>query len=476
MAARRTSSARRSPRMTDDAPWAAYLFMRHNPKGPIRERWRHAHGCGRWFHVLRDTVSDDILAVYRIGDPPPPVPERTADRGAQMTQRFRTSAAAVSTARAPSASPSTARATRAIPATRWPRPFSPTASTCSAAASSTTARAASSPPVPRSPTPSSESTRAAAGPIPTSVPPRSSCSTDWPPRARTAGPRSASMSPPSTTAWPRSSRPASTTRPSSSRPPGGRRSTSRASGPRPASVRARRQPDPDRYLHRHAHCDVLVVGAGPAGLMAALAAGRSGARVILCDEQAEPGGSLLAESGERLRIAGEAPDAWLAAMLAELAAMPEAAAAAAHHLLRLLQPQLSGPPRAGDGPSGSTAARPAAPAALAGARKARRPRHRRHRAAAGLSLQRPARASCWPRPPGPTPIAGACWSAARSLSSPTTTAPMPPPSISPPPAPTSPPSSTCATRRRERCPPWPSRRASRSSAAVPSSAPRGAIV
>ncbi len=82
-------------------------------------------------------------------------------------------------------------------------------------------------------------------------------------------------------------------------------------------------PDPDRYLHRHAHCDVLVVGAGPAGLMAALAAGRSGARVILCDDQAEPGGSLLAESGERLRIAGAAPDAWLAATLAELAAMPE---------------------------------------------------------------------------------------------------------------------------------------------------------
>jgi sarcosine oxidase subunit alpha len=81
--------------------------------------------------------------------------------------------------------------------------------------------------------------------------------------------------------------------------------------------------DPDRYLHRHVHCDVLVVGAGPAGLMAALAAGRSGARVILCDEQAEPGGSLLAESADRVRIAGEAPDAWLAATLGELTALPE---------------------------------------------------------------------------------------------------------------------------------------------------------
>src|SRR4029079_5798232 len=55
-------------------------------------------------------------------------------------------------------------------------------------------------------------------------------------------------------------------------------------------------PDPDLYLHRYAHCDVLVVGAGPAGLSAALAAADAGARVILCDEQAEPGGSLLHET------------------------------------------------------------------------------------------------------------------------------------------------------------------------------------
>ena len=52
-------------------------------------------------------------------------------------------------------------------------------------------------------------------------------------------------------------------------------------------------PDPDRYAQRYAHCDVLVVGAGPAGLAAALAASAAGARVMLCDEQSEPGGSLL---------------------------------------------------------------------------------------------------------------------------------------------------------------------------------------
>ena len=54
-------------------------------------------------------------------------------------------------------------------------------------------------------------------------------------------------------------------------------------------------PDPDRYLHQYAHCDVLVIGAGPAGLAAALGAMAAGARVILCDEQAEFGGALLAE-------------------------------------------------------------------------------------------------------------------------------------------------------------------------------------
>ena len=59
--------------------------------------------------------------------------------------------------------------------------------------------------------------------------------------------------------------------------------------------RAPEQPDPDTYANRFAHCDVLVVGAGPAGLAAAAAAAASGARVILCDEQREPGGSLLSE-------------------------------------------------------------------------------------------------------------------------------------------------------------------------------------
>jgi len=50
-----------------DADWADYLYLRANPKGPHRERWFHAHGCRRWFNVVRDTVSEKILAVYPPG-------------------------------------------------------------------------------------------------------------------------------------------------------------------------------------------------------------------------------------------------------------------------------------------------------------------------------------------------------------------------------------------------------------------------
>ncbi|CAD5110062.1 sarcosine oxidase subunit alpha [Zestomonas carbonaria] len=78
--------------------------------------------------------------------------------------------------------------------------------------------------------------------------------------------------------------------------------------------------DPDLYDHMNQHCDVLVVGAGPAGLAAALAAGRSGARVILADEQEEFGGSLL---DSRESLDGRPAADWLAKALDELRQMPE---------------------------------------------------------------------------------------------------------------------------------------------------------
>ncbi len=84
--------------------------------------------------------------------------------------------------------------------------------------------------------------------------------------------------------------------------------------------RAPESPDPDRYDKMHVHCDVLVAGGGPAGLAAALAASRSGARVILADEQGEFGGSLLG----RRDVIDDLPGAeWAARMAAEIAENPE---------------------------------------------------------------------------------------------------------------------------------------------------------
>jgi sarcosine oxidase subunit delta len=53
-----------------DAAWADYVFLRSNPKGVHRERWFHVHGCRKWFNVARDTVSHEIVAVYKMGERP----------------------------------------------------------------------------------------------------------------------------------------------------------------------------------------------------------------------------------------------------------------------------------------------------------------------------------------------------------------------------------------------------------------------
>ena len=74
--------------------------------------------------------------------------------------------------------------------------------------------------------------------------------------------------------------------------------------------------DADRYAHRHAHCDILVVGAGPAGLAAALAASKAGKQTILADEQAAPGGSLLHDVTST--IDGGPAQSWVAHTVAVL--------------------------------------------------------------------------------------------------------------------------------------------------------------
>ncbi|RFU11854.1 sarcosine oxidase subunit alpha family protein [Rhodobacteraceae bacterium W635] len=78
-------------------------------------------------------------------------------------------------------------------------------------------------------------------------------------------------------------------------------------------------PAKGHFESRFGHCDVLVAGAGPAGLMAALTAARAGLRVMIADEGTEAGGSLLSR---KLTIGGAPALDWVAQTVAELAALP----------------------------------------------------------------------------------------------------------------------------------------------------------
>jgi sarcosine oxidase subunit delta len=49
-----------------------YLFMRKNPKGVHFERWRHQYGCGKWFHMARDTMTLEVFGTYSAQTTSPP--------------------------------------------------------------------------------------------------------------------------------------------------------------------------------------------------------------------------------------------------------------------------------------------------------------------------------------------------------------------------------------------------------------------
>jgi sarcosine oxidase subunit alpha len=85
--------------------------------------------------------------------------------------------------------------------------------------------------------------------------------------------------------------------------------------------RAAGRSDPDLYEQTYAFCDVLIIGAGPGGLAAALAAARSGARVIVCDEDFRFGGRLLAD---RREIGGMPGHVWATRVVDELTSLPDA--------------------------------------------------------------------------------------------------------------------------------------------------------
>ncbi|MGW0778821.1 sarcosine oxidase subunit alpha family protein [Streptomyces sp. NPDC002835] len=280
------------PAALTDEDWARYLFFRDNPKGPFAERWSHADGCRRWFNAVRNTATNEILAVYRAGEPEPhttasaePRPAPTAgDRpvdGGQGTQptagagsrpmfsgRTGTADEVTTTTTQPFRLPSGGRVSRDRPLT-----FRFDGVEYEGYRGDTLASAL-----------------LANGIIQAGTSIK---------LGRPRGIFSAGVEEPNAVVqieapFPEPMLPATAVElydglVASSLPGQGRLAT---------------EPDPARYDAVHAHCDLLVVGAGPAGLAAASAAARSGARVILADDQPELGGSLLS-TGDLLDWADE---------------------------------------------------------------------------------------------------------------------------------------------------------------------------
>ena len=67
----------RDPALVNAQQWTGYLYLRGNQRGIHAERWRHAHGCGRFFNALRDTTTDHFLVTYKAGEPRPEAAKAT---------------------------------------------------------------------------------------------------------------------------------------------------------------------------------------------------------------------------------------------------------------------------------------------------------------------------------------------------------------------------------------------------------------
>ncbi|MFF4391844.1 MULTISPECIES: sarcosine oxidase subunit delta family protein [unclassified Streptomyces] len=276
-----------------DEEWARYLFFRDNPKGPFAERWSHAAGCRRWFNAVRDTSTNEILSVYRSGEECPAVSERPVPSPPRSASSARPGFGDEAPS-GPNGGPG-AESPAAVPATGFrlltggrinrdrPLTFTFDGTEYQGYEGDTLASAL-----------------LANGVIQAGTSIK---------LGRPRGIFSAGVEEPNAVIqieapFPEPMLPATTVElydglVASSLPGQGRLAT---------------EPDPARYDAVHAHCDLLVVGAGPAGLAAAAAAARSGARVILADDRPELGGSLLdtaqlrnwvQESGEQLDTAPE---------------------------------------------------------------------------------------------------------------------------------------------------------------------------
>ena len=141
---------------------------------------------------------------------------------------------------------------------------------------------------------------------------------------------------------------------------------------------ATHEADPDKYEKSYGHCDLLVIGSGPAGLSAALTAGRAGARVILIDEGSRLGGSLLNENEE---IGGVAGFDWAQAAIAELASLANVTMMPRTTAFGAYDGNVFGALERCERPCAGAVALRAAPALLEDHGQARRPRGRRRGAA-----------------------------------------------------------------------------------------------
>ncbi len=65
------------PSTLSDEEWAQFLFHRANAKGLHYERWRHLHGCARFFNAVRDTATDNFVTTYETGKPRPDLAGKT---------------------------------------------------------------------------------------------------------------------------------------------------------------------------------------------------------------------------------------------------------------------------------------------------------------------------------------------------------------------------------------------------------------
>ncbi|MFD9722200.1 sarcosine oxidase subunit delta family protein [Streptomyces sp. NPDC059072] len=285
------------PAALTDAEWARYLFFRDNPKGPFAERWSHAAGCRRWFNAVRDTSTNEILAAYQVGEerpapvePRPALPEPPAPAGSEdESERRRTTTGP----RPPTAPPfpppgDPGQALRLSGGGRVNRGerlgFTFDGVRYEGYRGDTLASAL-----------------LANGVVQTAT----SITLGRPRGIFTAGVEEPNAVVQIEAPFPEPMLPATTVE----------LYDGLVAGSLPGRGRLATEPDPARYDAVHAHCDVLVVGAGPAGLAAAAVAAESGARVILADDQPEPGGSLLG-TGEHLD--------WVEATRARLeAAAPE---------------------------------------------------------------------------------------------------------------------------------------------------------